>query len=160
MGKIFMTTHPKSPLDARINHNHITRDIKPLGKCPACDVYHDGQIPKRDKPEALTELAKAPKDDMLTKSENDNTSKERVNETENLQHKGAPKDYSNSIKSQGDKVEKAIAKMQAEIERLAKINSDLSDMLRQCLKIIHEHHCGHELCHPLHAKARLLLRDT
>lgn len=22
------------------NHNHITRDIKPYGQCPACDVYH------------------------------------------------------------------------------------------------------------------------
>ena len=21
-------------------HNHITRDIKPLGQCPACDEYH------------------------------------------------------------------------------------------------------------------------
>ncbi len=23
-------------------HNHITRDIKPYGMCPACDVYHVG----------------------------------------------------------------------------------------------------------------------
>lgn len=22
-------------------HNHITRDIKPLGQCPACDRYHN-----------------------------------------------------------------------------------------------------------------------
>jgi len=26
-------------------HNHITRDIKPLGKCPACDAYHARRIP-------------------------------------------------------------------------------------------------------------------
>lgn len=29
------------------HHNHITRDIKPLGQCPACDAYHDKQIPTR-----------------------------------------------------------------------------------------------------------------
>lgn len=29
-----------------IKHNHITRDIKPLGQCPACDDYHDKHIPK------------------------------------------------------------------------------------------------------------------
>lgn len=23
-----------------VQHNHPTRDIKPLGKCPACDEYH------------------------------------------------------------------------------------------------------------------------
>lgn len=23
-----------------IRHNHITRDIKPEGQCPACDLYH------------------------------------------------------------------------------------------------------------------------
>lgn len=23
-----------------MRHNHFTRDIKPLGKCPACDSYH------------------------------------------------------------------------------------------------------------------------
>lgn len=28
-------------------HNHVTRDIKPLGQCPACDDYHDRHIPKR-----------------------------------------------------------------------------------------------------------------
>jgi len=28
-------------------HNHITRDIKPLGECPSCDEYHDKHIPKR-----------------------------------------------------------------------------------------------------------------
>ena len=22
-------------------HNHITRDIKPLGECPSCDKYHN-----------------------------------------------------------------------------------------------------------------------
>jgi len=27
-------------------HNHLTRDIKPLGQCPACDKYHDRHIPK------------------------------------------------------------------------------------------------------------------
>ena len=25
----------------RIGHNHTTRDIKPLGQCPACDEYHN-----------------------------------------------------------------------------------------------------------------------
>lgn len=28
-------------------HNHITRDIKPLGECPSCDEYHDKHIPKK-----------------------------------------------------------------------------------------------------------------
>ncbi len=28
------------------DHNHVTRDIKPLGQCPACDRYHDKHIPK------------------------------------------------------------------------------------------------------------------
>lgn len=23
-----------------IEHNHITRDIKPVGECPSCDKYH------------------------------------------------------------------------------------------------------------------------
>jgi hypothetical protein len=32
-------------------HNHITRDIKPEGQCPACDDYHD-----RRKPQPLTSL--------------------------------------------------------------------------------------------------------
>lgn len=22
------------------HHNHMTRDIKPVGECPACDAYH------------------------------------------------------------------------------------------------------------------------
>ena len=37
-------------------HNHTARDIKPLGKCPACDEYHDRRIPKPDtKPKAARE---------------------------------------------------------------------------------------------------------
>jgi hypothetical protein len=24
-----------------VRHNHITRDIKPLGQCPACDRIHE-----------------------------------------------------------------------------------------------------------------------
>lgn len=23
------------------SHNHITRDFRPRGKCPACDAYYD-----------------------------------------------------------------------------------------------------------------------
>lgn len=30
-----------------IRHNHITRDIKDLGKCPDCDQYHYNQLQKR-----------------------------------------------------------------------------------------------------------------
>lgn len=30
-------------------HNHITRDIKPLGQCPGCDEYHNRNIPKVSK---------------------------------------------------------------------------------------------------------------
>lgn len=37
-------------------HNHITRDIKPLGQCPACDRYHDSQIPKRKEASYAEEL--------------------------------------------------------------------------------------------------------
>jgi len=33
-----------------VRHNHITRDIKPLGQCPACDAYHDRHIPKPTPP--------------------------------------------------------------------------------------------------------------
>lgn len=32
--------------DEKPQHNHVTRDIKPLGRCPACDLYHDKHIPK------------------------------------------------------------------------------------------------------------------
>jgi len=28
------------PAPVRAKHNHITRDIKKPGKCPACDEYH------------------------------------------------------------------------------------------------------------------------
>lgn len=42
-----------SPASSR--HNHLTRDIKPRGKCPACDAYHDIQ----DASEALIERDKA-----------------------------------------------------------------------------------------------------
>jgi hypothetical protein len=24
-----------------VSHNHVTRDIKPEGKCPGCDDYHE-----------------------------------------------------------------------------------------------------------------------
>ena len=27
-----------------IRHNHVTRDIKPLGECPACDAYHTREV--------------------------------------------------------------------------------------------------------------------
>ena len=30
-----------------MNHNHITRDIKPKGQCPACDEYHNKRSPKK-----------------------------------------------------------------------------------------------------------------
>lgn len=38
-------------------HNHITRDIKPLGQCLACDEYHDKNIPsnKAEKSKKATE---------------------------------------------------------------------------------------------------------
>lgn len=26
-----------------MNHNHVTRDIRPEGACPACDSYHEAQ---------------------------------------------------------------------------------------------------------------------
>jgi hypothetical protein len=26
-----------------VRHNHVTRDIKPKGVCPACDAYHQKQ---------------------------------------------------------------------------------------------------------------------
>ena len=28
------------------DHNHITRDIKPLGQCPGCDAYHQAHPPQ------------------------------------------------------------------------------------------------------------------
>ena len=27
-------------------HNHVTRDIKPLGQCPGCDDYHNSKLRK------------------------------------------------------------------------------------------------------------------
>lgn len=30
----------------RLHHNHVTRDIKPVGKCPACDQYWQSQANK------------------------------------------------------------------------------------------------------------------
>lgn len=29
-----------SAVDSVSGHNHMTRDIKPPGQCPACDRYH------------------------------------------------------------------------------------------------------------------------
>lgn len=29
-------------------HNHATRDIKPLGSCPACDEYYNRRIPRAE----------------------------------------------------------------------------------------------------------------
>lgn len=39
---LFITTeHMAAQAKGRIvRHNHFTRDIKPQGKCPACDRYH------------------------------------------------------------------------------------------------------------------------
>lgn len=33
-------------------HNHFTRDIKPKGVCPDCDLYHDRNEPDATIPEA------------------------------------------------------------------------------------------------------------
>jgi len=38
-------------------HNHVTRDIKPLGQCPACDNYHDRHIPKKSSLERVRDEA-------------------------------------------------------------------------------------------------------
>lgn len=35
-------------------HNHITRDIKRRGVCPACDLYHDRRRPKDEDDETAT----------------------------------------------------------------------------------------------------------
>lgn len=32
---------------AKFNHNHMTRDIKNQGQCPACDRYHEKQELKK-----------------------------------------------------------------------------------------------------------------
>ena len=39
-------------------HNHVTRDIKPLGQCPACDDYHDKHIPKKSSLERIRDELK------------------------------------------------------------------------------------------------------
>lgn len=39
-------------------HNHVTRDIKPLGQCPACDDYHNRTIPNRSLAKTRDESAK------------------------------------------------------------------------------------------------------
>ena len=30
-----------------VRHNHFTRDVKPKGKCPACDRYHESKKGER-----------------------------------------------------------------------------------------------------------------
>lgn len=30
-----------------MSHNHLTRDIKPVGQCPACDIYHEKRTPPK-----------------------------------------------------------------------------------------------------------------
>lgn len=32
-----------------VTHNHVTRDIKPLGQCPSCDLYHNRNKVKHKK---------------------------------------------------------------------------------------------------------------
>jgi hypothetical protein len=53
----------KTPTNPANEHNHVTRDIKPLGQCPACDRYHDRHIPrgeKNEKPkEPMTDIDQA-----------------------------------------------------------------------------------------------------
>lgn len=39
---------PKPPPE-RAQHNHVTRDIKKPGKCPACDEYHARRSERRGK---------------------------------------------------------------------------------------------------------------
>lgn len=43
---VFVAAHERRLIEQyqhseRDEHNHITRDIKPRGSCPACDRYHD-----------------------------------------------------------------------------------------------------------------------
>lgn len=40
------------------NHSHITRDIKKLGECHGCDLYHYSEM-KKSKNELQSELDKA-----------------------------------------------------------------------------------------------------
>lgn len=35
-------------MDGRVIHNHVTRDIKAPGICPACDLYHERQNGERN----------------------------------------------------------------------------------------------------------------
>lgn len=30
--------------ERRPGHNHVTRDIKPYGQCPACDSIHEREV--------------------------------------------------------------------------------------------------------------------
>lgn len=48
-----MTKRPRPP-----HHNHTTRDIKPIGECPACDRYHAKYPPTADASLHLSMLEK------------------------------------------------------------------------------------------------------
>lgn len=39
-----MNNRPSKPV---VHHNHVTRDIKPKGSCPACDGYWE-QVEDRE----------------------------------------------------------------------------------------------------------------
>lgn len=42
-------------------HNHITRDIKPIGQCPACDEYHYKPLAKAISPDLTDKPAEKSK---------------------------------------------------------------------------------------------------
>lgn len=34
-------------MEENIQHNHLTRDIRPKGECPSCDKYHQSRMEER-----------------------------------------------------------------------------------------------------------------
>lgn len=50
---------------AKVSHNHVTRDIKPPGKCQECDRYWD-----RQRAQLADELAKALGDLLMSSNTN------------------------------------------------------------------------------------------
>lgn len=83
---------PKSPLDARRDQLAENADKMDYSHCSDSGIVIGFRKGWNAAVRELTELAKAPKDDILTKSENANILKEHVNETDNVQHNLAPKD--------------------------------------------------------------------
>lgn len=58
-----MPSDPTTSEGERLKHNHLTRDLKPIGACPACDAYRkrllSGPKPRTYNPSSSDEASGA-----------------------------------------------------------------------------------------------------